>query len=232
MKRYLSGFGLMIFLVVLSSCAPKEITKGEAFPKMYAEHPVAILVLPPMNETTAADAKEYYSTTIAEPLSFAGYYVFPIEVVSDMLKAEGLYDTETMLGMPVQKFRDYTGADAVLFIKIKKWDTHYYVLAGNVTVSVDFLLKSTITGAELWKYSGTMRVDTTGDSGGAGGLAGLLIKVIATAAKTAAQDYVPVALRANVLALHSIPFGKYNPSFSQDKQMQAVFVNLINGTNK
>ncbi|NIS74702.1 MAG: hypothetical protein GTO08_05375, partial [Deltaproteobacteria bacterium] len=46
---------------------------------MYQEQPLTILVLPPMNETTAADAKEYYATTIAEPLSLQGFYVLPIE---------------------------------------------------------------------------------------------------------------------------------------------------------
>jgi len=115
-------------LLVLTACGQTHMTKYEAFPRMYAERPLAILVLPPINETTAADAKEYYSTTIAEPLSFSGYYVFPIEVISEIMKNEGLYDTEALLNLPPNKFKEYFGADAVMYIWIKKWSTSYILL--------------------------------------------------------------------------------------------------------
>ena len=95
---------ILLSLIILSGCAT-IITKGEAFPKMYNEKPVSILVLPPINESTAADAKEYYSTTIAEPLSFAGYYVFPIEIVNEVLKQEGIYDTELIVDLDASKFK-------------------------------------------------------------------------------------------------------------------------------
>ena len=82
-----------------SCCLPVGRSRSpniDAFPKVYDERPLAILVLPPINETTAADAKEYYSVTIAEPMTLAGYYIYPIEVVSEILKNEGFYDTETL----------------------------------------------------------------------------------------------------------------------------------------
>jgi hypothetical protein len=211
----------VLMAVLLAGCGPKYLTKKEAFPNVYEEKPISVLVLPPINETTAADAKEYYLTTIAEPLSLVGYYIFPIEVVNDLLKMQGGYDTEALMGMPVQKFRDFAGADAVLFIKIKNWDTHYYVLGGNVTVSVYFLMKSTVTGQDLWQYNGTMVVDTSGGNTG-GGLGGLLAKAIVTAIKTAATDYVPVAKQANSIALASIPYGKYHALFYKDMDMKVV----------
>ena len=193
----------------------------EAFPKMYEERPLAVLVLPPMNESTAADAKEYYATTVAEPLSLTGYYVYPIEVVSDILQGEGAYDTETLLNFPPQKFRDFFGADAVMYIWIKKWDTAYYVVGGNVTVSVRSLLRSTKTGESLWEYEGTYVHDTTVRSSG-GGLAGLLVAAIATAITTAATDYVPVAKRANYFVFSTIPFGKYHPVHDKDKDFKIM----------
>lgn len=224
MMRYVKLFaGLMLFLFSLSACAPmQQLTKQEAFPKMYEDHPLTILVLPPMNQSTAADAKEYYSTTIAEPLSLAGYYVFPIEVVSEILKQEGLYDIESITDMPVGKFKEYFGADAVLYTKIRKWDTAYYVVGGHMTVSVDFLLRSTSTEETLWKYNGTIVVDTTGDSGNAPGLAGLLVQVVSTAVKTASTDYVPLAKQANHIALATIPYGKYNVAYDTDRDLRVV----------
>lgn len=224
MMRHVKRFaGLMLLLFFLSACASMQsLTKQEAFPKMYEDHPLTILVLPPINESTAADAKEYYSTTIAEPLSLAGYYVFPIEVVSEIFKQEGLYDTESMADMPAGKFKEYFGADAVLYTRIRKWDTAYYVIGGHMTVSVDFLLRSTATEETLWKYNGTIVVDTTGDSGNAPGLAGLLVQAVGTAVKTASTDYVPLAKQANRIALVTIPYGKYNPAYDQDRDLRVV----------
>jgi hypothetical protein len=224
MRRFKTSYLIIVwsFAVILTAgCGPKLITKEEAFPNMYKEHPVAILVLPPINETTAADAKEYYSATIAEPLSFSGHYVYPIEMVSEILKNEGMYDTELILNTPLQKFKEYFGADAVMFVKIKNWETSYYVIGGNVTVGVEFLLKSTSTGEQLWKYAGTLKVDTTGENR-AGGLLGLALQIVETAVKTATTDYVPIARRANFMTLNSIPFGKYHERFNKDQTIQII----------
>lgn len=222
MKKIQLSCLLLSILLLLSACGPKFISKKDAFPKMYEERPLSILVLPPINATTAADAKEYYTTTIAEPLSYAGYYIYPLEVTTDILKAEGLYDTELIVNLPPEKFKQYFGADAVLYIKILKWDTAYYVIGGNVTVAVDFLLKSTTTGIDLWKYDGTITIDTSGDSGGAQGLAGLLVKVVVTAIKTATTDYVPIAKQANIITISSMPFGKYHPNYDKDREIQII----------
>lgn len=212
----------LCFVFLLAACAPRYQTKGEAFPTMYSLRPLSILVLPPINESTAADAKDYYSTTIAEPLSLSGYYVLPIEVVSDILKNEGIYDTETLISIPPGKFKEFFGADAVMYITIRKWDTSYYVIGGNVTVSLDFLLRSTTTGEDLWQYEGTIVEDTTVTAGGGNPLATLIVTIVATAIKTATTDYFPVAQRTNWKVLNTIPYGKYHPEYEKDKGLKVV----------
>ncbi|MCL5062164.1 MAG: DUF799 family lipoprotein [Nitrospiraceae bacterium] len=213
---------LIVFVLIFTAGCASYTTKKEAFPQMYNERPLSILVLPPINLTTASDAKEYYSVTVAEPLSLMGYYVFPMEVTSEILKNEGFYDTELLINTPPQKFRQYFGADAVMYIKVLKWDTSYYVIGGNVKVSVDCALKSTISGENLWKYDGTMVLDTTGSDGGAGGLAGLLVKVVLTAVQTAAADYMPVARQANFMTMSSLPYGKYHSQHNQDGDSKII----------
>ncbi len=211
----------LLAVVLLSGCGHKLLAKHEAFPQMYKEKPLAILALPPINESTAAEARDYYATTIAEPLSMCGYYVFPLEVTSEVLAAEGFHDTEAMTAIPLQKFREHFGADAVLYSTIREWDTNYYVIGGNVTVSAEFVLKSTDTGEELWRYDGRVVVDTSDNSGG-GGLVGLGIKLIATAIKTATTDYVPVARQVNGIALYTLPYGRYHQSHAKDGDMVVV----------
>ena len=100
-KNLLAATALVMTLFVFSGCAPKMMTKGEAFPKMYDEHPKSLLILPPMNESTDAEAKDYYMTTIEMPFALMGYYTFPVEMVSDIMKQEGAYDTELIYNTPL-----------------------------------------------------------------------------------------------------------------------------------
>lgn len=192
--------------------------KEDYSPKMYTERPLSILVLPPINKTTAADSKEYYATTVAEPLTNTGYYVFPMEVVYDILQQEGLSDAESMSNIPPQKFREYFGTDAVLYVSILKWDTQYLVLSGGVTVQIECELKSSITGDVLWAYNEEVHVSTEGSDMGGGGWIGLLAKVVTTAIQTAAQDYVPLAKSANEKVFVTLPFGKYHNRFDKDRK--------------
>jgi len=209
----------LALMFTVTACAPKMVTKGDKFPAVYEESPSSILILPPMNESTAADAKEYYATTIQEPLSYWGYYVFPYEVTTEILKMEGIYDAELLNNLPLQKFGEYFGADAVLFTTIRRWDLSYLVLASNLTISIDCALKSTKSSATLWRYNGTVVVDLSGGNN-AGGLAGLLVKAIATAIQSAMADYVPHARRANYQALSSLPYGKYHSLYKKDQAQQ------------
>jgi hypothetical protein len=216
MKTILSCIALFFF-INLVGCAT-YITKEEFSPKMYTERPLSILVLPPMNTSTAADAKDYYMTTVAEPLTNSGYYVYPMEIVSDILQQEGLYDTETMLDAPLQKFKEYFGADAVLYVTIEEWDTKYFITSGSVDVKVKCELKSTSSSEVIWFYDDKISVNTSGSSGSGGGWLGLLAQVVTTAIQTATTDYVPIARDVNKNIFLAMPFGKYNSKFDKDQK--------------
>lgn len=222
LKKYTLNLLCILILLTLSACAgPNMVTKSAEFPLIYQENPVSILILPPMNESTAAEAKEYYSTTIQEPLAYHGYYTFPYQITSEILKMEGIYDSELLVNLPLSKFKEYFGADAVLFTTIKKWDVSYVVLASNLTVSIDCLLKSTISDQTLWEYTGTIVVDLSGGDSGEG-LVGLIAKAIVTAISTAVADYVPYARQANYIALNSMPYGKYHALYNKDQEVKFI----------
>ena len=212
---------LSVSMLLSSGCAPTMVTKAAKFPLMYEENPQSILVLPPINRSTAADAKEYYSTTIQEPLSLSGFYTFPYEVTSEILKMEGIYDAELLYNMPLAKFQEYFGADAVLFTTINKWDMSYLVLAAGLTVEITCEIKSTKSDQTLWKYTGTVYADLSGGNTG-GGLGGLIAKAIITAINSALADYVPYAKLANGIALASIPTGPYHPLHGKDQEAQII----------
>lgn len=219
--RFFSYAVILLFALCLASCN-RTMTKLEMFPKLYNERPLSVLVLPPINETTAADADEYYLTTIEEPLALTGYYVYPIEVVMDALRTEGIDDGGKIAAIPPAKFKEYFGADAIMLVKIVKWDKSYYVIGGNLTVSIECVLKSTKTGEALWSYNGTIVQDLSGGNSGNNGLAGLITNVIVTAVNTATADYTPVARDVNVQVLSTIPYGKYHKSFDTDREISVI----------
>ena len=72
---------IVLFTVLLTSCGPTKSSKISQYPEMYIEKPKTILFIPAINNTTAANAKDLFSTTITPVLSEKGYYVLPIEPI-------------------------------------------------------------------------------------------------------------------------------------------------------
>jgi len=222
-SKIFSLFIFTAFTLFISGCGPAMATKSSEFPKMYEQAPRSILILPPMNNSSDAQAKDYYMTTVEMPFALMGYYTFPTEMVSEIMKQEGVYDTELLYNMPVAKFYDYFGADTVLFTTINRWDVSYAVLASSLTVSISSKLVSTKSNETLWSYTGTVYVDlSAGGGAGGGGLAELLVDAIATAINTAAADYVDYAKQANNRIIHSLPAGPYSPMYMKDQNVQIV----------
>ncbi|WP_445945328.1 GNA1162 family protein [Shewanella sp.] len=222
-KLFTSILAILCTTSLLTGCVTHNfVTKSSEFPGMYTEKPKSLLVMPPINLSTAADAKDYYSTTVEMPVAFHGYYTFPYQLTAEVLKEQGIYDSELVYDIPLNKFQEYFGADAVLFTKIVKWDTSYAVIASNLTVSIEAEIKSTKTSEVLWKYTGTVVVDLSGNSGGSGGLVGLLAKAIVTAINTASADYTTYAKQANQRFIYSVPYGPYHPDYLKDQQVKII----------
>ncbi len=222
---------LTLSILFLSGCVtPTYITKGEEFPKMYEEKPRSLLVMPPINLSTDAEAKDYYSTTVEMPIALHGYYTFPYQLTADVLRQQGIYDSELVYDVPLNKFHEYFGADAVLFTKIVSWDTAYTVVASTLTVSINAEIKSTKTSEVLWQYNGTVVVDLAVNGGG--GIAGLLVSAIATAINTAAADYTTYAKQANGRFIGSMPVGPYHPMYMKDQQVKLLKQSKVSALDK
>ncbi|MBF8273860.1 MAG: protein of unknown function DUF799 [Magnetococcales bacterium] len=207
---------LLFLVTMLSACAP-PINKITAFPHMYEDgRPITVMMLPPINHTTAADAKELYATTVPVPVTNHGFYLYPTSVVFDLMKQDGIFDTEILKDVPPRVFRDKFGADAILVVEIEQWDTSYFILGGNVTVALNMSMRSTGTGEEVWSRKVKVVVDTSGGDGG-GGIAGLVVKLAVAAVQTATTDYVPIARMANDKAIAAMPYGKRHPMFDKDR---------------
>ena len=209
-----------IFYIVLagyliSSCSGLPIqTKAEAYPAMYDDRkPLSVLVIPAINNSTAAEATDFFNVTITEPLSNVGYYTMPVEIVKDIFQQEGIVDSTMIKGLPTSIFKKNFGADAVLFVTINKWDKQYIVIAGNVSVSMDYVMLSTETSEVIWSYSATQTIDTTAESSGF-----IMLDIISTAITTATTDYVPIAKQVNYQAFTALPHGGYSDLHGLDQE--------------
>jgi hypothetical protein len=213
MKKVLFVF-MFAFVLTLAGCATskEKYSKRNEYPGMYSESIKTIFVMPAINKTTAADAGELYVTSLAEPLTQKGFYVLPIPITGALMKQEGIVDGAQLGGADLSLYKKQFGADAVLFVTIKQWDTSYSVISGSVTVGVDFELKSTTDSSLIWHSENTVVANTSENANNGGWLAAIIV----TAIKTATQDYMPVVRDVNRGALIKLPAGPYHAQYGAD----------------
>lgn len=200
-----------IAAITLASCSTSR-TMGEQYPAMYEEKPLTIAIMPPINQTTHAEAKDYFYTTMYMPLCEKGYYVFSPYLTMEMFQSESAYDSELFIDGDLSMFRQVLNADAAMFTIIKDWRRNN--IGGRITVDVEYILRSTKTSQTLYQKEGRIIVDTSVKAGG--GVLGALVGVVATAINTATTDKVVAGRKCNAFVLSDLPAGKYSNMFEKD----------------
>jgi hypothetical protein len=180
--------------------------------------PHSILVLPPLNETTAIEGTYSYLSTVTEPLAELGYYVFPVAVIDQFLKENGMPTAGEMHQVPLAKVAQITGADAVLFITLKQYGSKYHVINTTTTVEVEARLVDTRTGTQLWDGRGFAQ------QGGSGGSGNVLADLVAAAITQVINSKSDPAHMVSRLANQNLfgkegsglPYGPYSPRYGKN----------------
>ena len=165
-----------------------------------------------MNSTTAVEAPVLFNTTVTKPFAERGYYVFPVFLTKDILNDMGLSDEGVLMQLQPQRFKETFGADAVLFVTIRRCVTTYVLLASSVTVEANYKLVDTDSGEVIWEKT-QLVVKQSGGSG--------LLEMVVHAALTALiVDYRPLAQQTNTLAVNTkregLPAGPYHSDYKND----------------
>ena len=150
------------------------------------------------------------------PVAETGYYIFPVSVVDQYLKQNGLPGPGEMHQAPLNKIREVFGADAVLYINLKKYGAKYSVVSSTTTVSAKARLVSTVGGQTLWE--GSVTADDGSSSNGQGGLAALLVAAVVKQVVASATDSgFNVSKRANLQLMgdRGLLYGPYHPKATQ-----------------
>ncbi len=209
-------FAILAVIMLLASCATPK-TRGEQYAQLYEEKPLTIVIMPPINQTNAVEAKDYFYTTLYTPLCEKGYYVFSPYLTMEFFQSESAYDSEMFLEQPLGTFKTALNADAAMFTIIKSWKK--IGITATITVDVEYILRSTATGNTLYHREGIIKLDTSINAGG--GLIGSIVSLAATAINTAMTDKVVAGRKCNYFVLSDMPVGKYHPEFGKDSEAAA-----------
>lgn len=134
-------------------------------------NPHSIVVLMPTSVSTDINAAPAVLASAVLPLAEAGYYVFPVTMVNDTFRYNGLTEAEEIRNVPVRRLKEVFGADAVMYLTVNDYQTHYTVLDSYTQVSVNAVLRDTSNGRVLWEGTAT----TNNKSGGTGNILGDLV---------------------------------------------------------
>ncbi len=208
------GFiSILGIVVLLSSCASVQQPRSLQYSKMYEEKPVSIVIMPPINQTNSAEAKDLFYTTLYMPLCEKGYYVFSPYLTMDLFQSESAYDSEIFLNGDLHTFKSVLGADAAMFTIIKSWKRNNVL--GKITVGVEYVLRSTETGETLYHREGLITTSLSVNSGSSS-LLSMAIDLAVTAVNTATTDKVEAGRVCNTYVLSDMPVGKYDENYLKD----------------
>ena len=182
---------LVPLLILLGSgCATQQPYDYTA---LMESNPRSIVVIPPMNNSVEINAPYVYLSTITQPLAEKGYYVFPVSVIDNFMKENGLPTPAEMNTVPLDKIGENIGADAVLYTTIEDWGQSYQITASVAKVHVKLKLLDVKTGAVLWHASAYAQKNS-GDGGG--GLIGAMIGALVEQVMSESIDHTPMLSRA------------------------------------
>jgi hypothetical protein len=206
------GAGLLL-LWMIGGC---QTTKPYDYTNFRAHPPRSILVLPPLNESTAVEGTYSYLSTVTQPLAELGYYVFPVDVVDQFLKENGMPTAGEMHQVPLAKAAEIFGADSVLFVTLKQYGSKYRVLSSTTTVSAEAKLVDTRTGMLLWQGAGLAQ---QGSSGSGNVVADLVAAAVTQAISSTSDPGHQVCRLANQIMFNKkdagLPVGPYSPKYGR-----------------
>ena len=208
MKIFLCG----LVLIALSGCVAAPVRQDMSAYRAAA--PRSILVVPLINKSLDVDAPNYMLAALPVPIAEKGYYVFPVNTTKYVLEQEGYYESERIHEQPTAALAKLFGADAVLYVTIRRWDAQYALITTTVTVEFDYRMVSK-DGTEIWKEQKRMQYSPQNNSSG-NPMLDLIAAAITAAITRAAPNYMPLARQANqqvfILGVNAIPDGPYRPT--------------------
>jgi hypothetical protein len=209
--RYLCVY---VAVTLLSGCAAPVQRDYTAFKQ---SNPASILVLPPLNESPEINAPYSMLAHATLPLAESGYYVFPVTLITETFRQNGLNSAAEIHQLSPTKLYEIFGADTALYLNITNYGTKYMLLLSETRVTAEATLVDLRTGQQLWAGSATASSDETSGANN-NGLLGVLIKQIVETMVD--ESYTVTGLTSHRLLSAGHPngilYGPRSPNYKKD----------------
>ncbi|PHM39037.1 lipoprotein [Xenorhabdus mauleonii] len=170
MNRLFGAVGAL-FLLVLTGCVQQ---KPYDYSALRESKPKSILVLPAVNNSVEVKAAGSVMSQVTYPLAESGYYVYPVAVVDETFRQNGMTEAQDIHNLSYKKLYDIFGADSALYLNITQYGTQYQIISSDTRVSATAKLVDLRTGKQLWSGIATASTNENNNNSG-GGLVGMLI---------------------------------------------------------
>ncbi|MDT0583711.1 MULTISPECIES: DUF799 domain-containing protein [Alteromonadaceae] len=209
---------MVIGTAILSGCVSPP--PAYDYSEFRLADPKSVVVLPPINNSQEVVAGYSVMSQVAAPISESGFYTFPIAIVNETFKNNGLTVANDVHAVPYQKLYEIFGADTALYMTIENYGTSYVIVSSDTVVTVSAKLVDLRSGAVLWQNAATASsAETRGNSGG--GLIGMLVEAaVNQIIETVVDRGFDIAAIANARLLNAesyngLLYGPRSPKYGQ-----------------
>lgn len=218
-SMFLKLGALLCVAVLATGCATSP--KSYDYTAFKQSRPRSILVLPPVNNSPDVEAPYSLYAQVTLPLAESGYYVFPVTLVDETFKQNGLSVPADIHAVPIKKLREIFGADSALYITVSQYGSSYTVLNSVVRVTAQAKLVDLKTGTLLWQGAATASNDENQNN--SGGIIGMLVTaVVKQVLNNVTDESYRVAGTTSIRLLAARPngllYGPRSPRYEQEQQ--------------
>jgi hypothetical protein len=179
-KLILNIFSSVLVLLLAGCATPKN------YDKFRAANPRSILVLPPKNQSTDIRGTYSFLSTVTMPIAEKGFYIFPVSVIDQMMKENGLPSADEMHQVSLKKIKEIINPDAILYITLEQYGSKFVLLQSQTSVVASGRLVSAVSGDVIWQGR-VAKVISSSDGGG--GLGGMLVSAMVSQAVNSTADH-------------------------------------------
>ena len=211
----------IVTALLATGCATQQPYDYTAFKQ---SRPASILVLPPLNNSPDVAATYSMLSQVTLPLAESGYYVFPVSLVDETFRQNGLNNPAEMHSVPPGKLREIFGADTALYIEIKQYGTVYTVITSESRVTASARLVDLKTDQVIWQGSAT--ASSAEGRSSSGGIVGLLVQavvnqIVDNAVNRSHQVAGVTSYRLLAAGMpNGILYGPRSPQYEKDRNVQ------------
>jgi len=176
----------------------------------------------PINHSPKTKAAEYFYPSLATPFSNKGYSVFAPERTGEILKAENITDSASLLDDSLLNFGEKHGVDMVVFTLIHDWKHNWR--QSTMDIKVEYIIKSAHTDEILYARKGQVKYDLAPNPRGralASTEYNLNQESTVYSFNPSQERYLEVAKATNIYALNNLPYGTYHGRFETDGNKSA-----------